>query len=235
LQEWHVVDDSTEFAVSVLAAHAEAKQEEPPVPTMDIEIGVAFAPEPTVPIARSTLPMALWSLWTVRTNPCFSAMLAAPWLLLRTPISFWTTLSKQRTSSRLSELPPPLGPTALLKATFYLPAGTAITFGTKSVLHGWTWTLHPTMQFQNKARDMERQLANMKDLDDIVSTTTRIMEPLVGFAILGDTAATEGYTWITFLLYFLGTFNVVYGSAENGSLSRRNSLPPRRVAINIGL
>jgi hypothetical protein len=71
------------------------------------------------------------------------------------------------------------------------------------------WTQHQTTQFQNQARDIDRQRAKMQDLDDIVSTTTRNMQPLVGLQSL-VTAATEGYTWITFLLYFLGTFNVVW-------------------------
>jgi hypothetical protein len=72
-----------------------------------------------------------------------------------------------------------------------------------------SWTQHQTTQFQNQARDMERQRAKMQALDDIVSTTTRNMQPLVGLQSL-VAAATEGYTWITFLLYFLGTFNVVW-------------------------
>jgi len=72
-----------------------------------------------------------------------------------------------------------------------------------------SWTAYQTTLWQNQAREMERQRTSMMELSEVVSTTAQSMQPLVGLKSL-VTAATHGYGWITFLLHFLGTFNLVW-------------------------
>jgi len=78
------------------------------------------------------------------------------------------------------------------------------------------WTTYQTTLWQKQAREMEGQRAAMDEqrvrmelLSRTVSETTQNMQPLVGLQSFIQ-MATEGYTWITFLLHFLGTFNIVW-------------------------
>ena len=78
------------------------------------------------------------------------------------------------------------------------------------------WTHYQTSMWQKQAREMEGQRAaldaqrlKMELLSETVSETTQNMQPLVGLQSLIK-VATEGYTWITFLFHFLGTFNVIW-------------------------
>jgi hypothetical protein len=78
------------------------------------------------------------------------------------------------------------------------------------------WAHYQSSMLLKQTREMERQRdalndhrIKMESLSDAVSQTTRNIQPLVGLQSLVQ-AATDGYTWLTFLLYFLGTFNVVW-------------------------
>ena len=59
----------------------------------------------------------------------------------------------------------------------------------------------------------ESQLQEQRDkviaLTETVSKTTKTLQPLLGIQTLVS-AATQGYTWVTFLLHFVGTFNIVW-------------------------
>jgi len=78
------------------------------------------------------------------------------------------------------------------------------------------WTHYQSSMWQKQAREMEgqrvaldEQRLKMERLSETVSETTQNMQPLVGLQSFIK-VATEGYTWITFLLHFLGTFNIVW-------------------------
>jgi hypothetical protein len=78
------------------------------------------------------------------------------------------------------------------------------------------WGHYQAGMFLKQAQEMERQRdalresrERIEDLSSKVSKTSMTMQPLVGLETFMK-AATEGYSWISFLLYFLATFNVVW-------------------------
>jgi hypothetical protein len=78
------------------------------------------------------------------------------------------------------------------------------------------WSHYQAGMFLKQAQEMERQRdalresrERIEDLSSKVSKTSMNMQPLVGLDSFMK-AATEGYSWISFLLYFLATFNVVW-------------------------
>jgi hypothetical protein len=78
------------------------------------------------------------------------------------------------------------------------------------------WGHYQAGMFLKQAQEMERQRdalresrERIEDLSSKVSKTSMNMQPLVGLETFIK-AATEGYSWISFLLYFLATFNVVW-------------------------
>ncbi|GKY91236.1 hypothetical protein MPSEU_000096200 [Mayamaea pseudoterrestris] len=56
---------------------------------------------------------------------------------------------------------------------------------------------------------LQEQREKVKALSETVSKTTQTIQPLLGIQTL-VVAATQGYTWLTFILHFLGTFNVIW-------------------------
>jgi hypothetical protein len=78
------------------------------------------------------------------------------------------------------------------------------------------WGHYQAGMFLKQAQEMERQRdalresrERIEDLSSKVSETSMTMQPLVGLEAFMK-AVTEGYSWISFLLYFLATFNVVW-------------------------
>jgi hypothetical protein len=78
------------------------------------------------------------------------------------------------------------------------------------------WGHYQAGMFLKQAQEMERQRdalresrERIEDLSSKVSNTSINMQPLVGLESFIK-AATEGYSWISFLLYFLATFNAVW-------------------------
>ena len=78
------------------------------------------------------------------------------------------------------------------------------------------WTSYQTMLWQKQAREMaiqsaalDEQRMRMEHLSKTVAETAENFQPLVGLQSLLK-VATNGYTWMMFLLHFLGTFNVVW-------------------------
>lgn len=78
------------------------------------------------------------------------------------------------------------------------------------------WTHYQSGMLLKQAKDMEKNRdalresqAKIEDLTSKVERTTSHMQPLVGLQEFMK-AATEGYSWISFLLHFLATFNIVW-------------------------
>lgn len=69
--------------------------------------------------------------------------------------------------------------------------------------------LQQSREMERQRKVLEEHRAKMQSLTETVSETTLHMQPLFGLQSLVK-VATEGYTWITFLLHFLGTFNIVW-------------------------
>lgn len=69
--------------------------------------------------------------------------------------------------------------------------------------------LQQTREMERQRRALDEHRKKMQSLSDVVSETTTNMRPLFGLQTLIATA-TEGYTWITLLLHFLGTFNLLW-------------------------
>lgn len=68
---------------------------------------------------------------------------------------------------------------------------------------------HQRIMMEEQRVRLETHRENVRQLSDTVTATTRSMQPLLGLESL-VTVATKGYSWATFLLHFLGTFNVVW-------------------------
>jgi hypothetical protein len=78
------------------------------------------------------------------------------------------------------------------------------------------WNHYQSGMFLKQAKEMERQRdalresrERIEDLSIKVSKTSTNMQPLIGLEAFMK-AATEGYSWISFVLHFLVTFNVVW-------------------------
>jgi hypothetical protein len=96
------------------------------------------------------------------------------------------------------------------------------------------WTEHTVSMWQKQEHLMNQQQQRFKDhrrqieaLSATVTSTSQKMQPLLGLQELIQ-LATSGYTWITFLLFFVCTFNIIWLIT---SLGRCYSIRPHLYGI----
>jgi hypothetical protein len=136
LEDGQIVEDSADFAASVLAAYTEAMQE--PAQPMDIEIGgLTFTPG--IHRSESNINFAFGTVVTLdglnEANPVFIFQAATSTLVTAADTYFIL-----KNGAKSENVLWALGTAATLGANSTVEgsilAGTAITFGAKSVLHG---------------------------------------------------------------------------------------------------
>jgi hypothetical protein len=78
------------------------------------------------------------------------------------------------------------------------------------------WTSYQASMLLQQSREMERHRSLIEEhrlkvqgLSETVAQTTKHMRPLLDLQAVMQLAS-DGYSWVTFLLYFLGTFNIIW-------------------------
>lgn len=78
------------------------------------------------------------------------------------------------------------------------------------------WTNYQSSMLLQQSREMERHRSlieehrfNVQELSETVAQTAKHMRPLLDLQSILQLAS-DGFSWVTFLLYFLGTFNVIW-------------------------
>lgn len=78
------------------------------------------------------------------------------------------------------------------------------------------WTSYQSSMLLQQSREMERHRSlieehrfKVQDLSETVAQTAKNMRPLLDLQAMMQLAS-DGYSWVTFLLYFLVTFNIIW-------------------------
>jgi hypothetical protein len=78
------------------------------------------------------------------------------------------------------------------------------------------WTNYQSSMLLQQSREMERQRLvieehrfEVQNLSETITQSSKHMQPLLGLQSIMK-LATDGYSWVTFLLHFLCTFNIIW-------------------------